>query len=927
MTAGDFAWLGSQWPGITDVLFSDLSATDEPPQVRAPELPALAQLDALHSALPLLRLGWVYLVGPVKRGGVTRRVVLPLVERPVKLRSTDRGRRRAPTLHAEAAGPWDLSGLVSDAEQADRLERDVGLGGDATVLLGLTPDHLVRLRSLSGWVAGVVAAMGAPGADIVVPTDPRTLRTVERPVAVVGFGIHAALDLAALDLRSSLAAWSSRDPDGTALDALYVGDGVRAPGPVAADESPVVGPLVLSPTQERVVHRVRHEPVTVVSGPPGTGKSHTAAAVALDAMSRGERVLMATRSAEAADVLASLLERVPGPDPVLFGGGSRARRLAAGLAEGRRAPAGRTAADRVGPALARATDARAVVDGILVGIDAWERSRQLAAEVPAHRAVAPRWFEPDADLEDARARVERGRARSGRWRWWAGRALRRVQDSAGSSPDASLDLLGVALEAAALRRTASRAVPTVPPARWAELDSAETNLGIVAGEALREAVLARVESGHARAVAALSVALRAGRSQRRRHLRAIDPDWLTHALPLWIGTLGDIEELLPAVPAMFDLVVLDEASQIDQPAAAVALVRARRAVVIGDPRQLRFVSFVADHEVAAAIAASGVAMLADRLDVRRVSAFDLAAGVAPVTLLDEHHRGPPHLIGFSAHRFYSDRLTFATRHPRTEGIDCIDVEVVTGERDETGANPQEVDAVMSCLDQVVARSDADGWTPTVGVATPFRAQAEAILAGIRFSWTTEAIDRFHLRVGTVHAFQGDERDLMVVSLGVGPDGSGLTFLQDPNLFNVLITRARWRMVVLTSCPDPPPGLLRDYLRWSNRPPPAPPAPDADAVPASDSWSSAVADALRTGGADVQERYAVGRWTVDLCVGTGERAVGVECGMHPEGPHAHRRRHLALRRAGWRLVDAYGARFDGDPVAAAVDLAARASSDR
>lgn len=190
MTAGDFAWLGSQWPGITDVLFSDLSATDEPPQVRAPELPALAQLDALHSALPLLRLGWVYLVGPVKRDGVTRRVVLPLVERPVKLRSTDRGRRRAPTFHAEAAGPWDLSGLVSDAEQADRLERDVGLGGDATVLLGLTPDHLVRLRSLSGWVAGVVAAMGAPGADIVVPTDPRTLRTVERPVA-------AAVDLAA----------------------------------------------------------------------------------------------------------------------------------------------------------------------------------------------------------------------------------------------------------------------------------------------------------------------------------------------------------------------------------------------------------------------------------------------------------------------------------------------------------------------------------------------------------------------------------------------------------------------------------------------------------------------------------------------------------------------------------------------------------
>src|SRR5262249_56779024 len=64
----------------------------------------------------------------------------------------------------------------------------------------------------------------------------------------------------------------------------------------------------------------RHGPVAVVSGPPGTGKSHTVAAIAADAVAAGRSVLIATRSAHAADVITHLLERQPGPDAIRFGG-------------------------------------------------------------------------------------------------------------------------------------------------------------------------------------------------------------------------------------------------------------------------------------------------------------------------------------------------------------------------------------------------------------------------------------------------------------------------------------------------------------------------------------------------------------------------------------------------------------------------------
>jgi len=61
---------------------------------------------------------------------------------------------------------------------------------------------------------------------------------------------------------------------------------------------------------------------------------------------------------------------------------------------------------------------------------------------------------------------------------------------------------------------------------------------------------------------------------------------------------------------------------------------------------------------------------------------------------------------------------------------------------------------------------------------------------------------------------------------------------------------------------------------------------------------------------VTTAYPAGRHLVDVCIDDRGRSVGLECGVHPEGPDAHIERHLALRRAGWDLVDAYRSRWDG-----------------
>lgn len=359
---------------------------------------------------------------------------------------------------------------------------------------------------------------------------------------------------------------------------------------------------------------------------------------------------------------------------------------------------------------------------------------------------------------------------------------------------------------------------------------------------------ARLNRSTLPAVAALATPLRSGRAARRDQLGRLDDDRLTRALPLWVGSLPDIDDLLPPIAGFFDLVILDEASSIDQPLAVPALLRARRGVVVGDPHQLRHVSFLSDRRLQDVLDAHGVSarpLLAARLDVRRNSAFDVAAGVAPVLTLDEHFRSDPHLVDFIADRIYGGALKVATRAPSTASRDCVKVVRTEGCRDRSGVVAAEVDWVVRELERLRGLG-----ARSVGVITPFRAQADALEAAVLGRFSTDDLETLDLRVGTVHAFQGNERDVVVASLGIGPDQDSASwrFVEDPHLFTVLVTRARGHLSVLVSGDPPAGGLVAAYLAQADTPPGPPP----NGPPASP-WVEDVAEGLRSGGIPVTAR--------------------------------------------------------------------------
>jgi hypothetical protein len=971
-----FRWLpvGGVW--ALDVATKPAVTYPEPPPAAVPIDrrfgERLAAVDQVRAGERTLRLGWLFVAGRTEdAAGRTRRVFHPLVTMPVRV-------RRPPLSDAQllSTGDPELTELVTDGDvRADLEERIQYGGGGLGEAEAVAPALLARMPKLRAFATEAAAAAGLPATNL-VPADasPDEFTRRDGLVVVAGLAVYARHETGGVGRAVSLRAWADAHGDArgaaarvrTAFHDLY---GLAEPRPRGGDaerdrRSPPAdlgSPFLLTPAQRDAVVRSREMAITLVSGAPGTGKSHTLVAVACDALSRGESVLVAAKSDATVDALLGLLERAPGPDPVVFGSSERRRALAERLASGRLQPHDRTtvtvhrtaaedaAARRddlrrgmaallsaesfltsladpagTGAEAARMARARRVAPALLPG--APDRLDALLAPPGAGvGGLAPPATPPLAgalrrddiasdDVLDEAARLLGTGDPSGGWwsRRTARRALRRLVALAGAAADATREDLATALAAARSARDGAALAEAGGLAfgeRWGELEAAEDRARDAVGRwlAVESRSAARLTRDAMQAVAGLATALRSGRAARRTQLERLSGASLTRPLPLWVGTLADIEDLLPPQPGMFDLVVLDEASSIDQPLAVPALLRARRAVIAGDPRQLRHVTFVSDERMRAVAAAHGVdrePVLAATLDVRRNSAFDVAAGVTSVVALDEHFRSAPHLVEFVARRLYDGEVRVATRAPSTESKDCVTVIRLDGERDDDGVVRAEVERTLVEL----RRLRAEG-ARSVGVVTPFRAQADALERAVLAAFGADDLEAMDLRVGTVHAFQGNERDVVVASLGLGPGAPAASwrFVEDPHLFTVFVTRARRRLTLLTSADPPPGGLVADYLAQVDEPPPRPaPATDVGAR------ARAVATDLRLAGLDATAGYPTGRHVVDVCVATAGRDVAVETAVHPAGPAAHLDRHLALRRAGWRVLEAHASRHPSEP---------------
>jgi predicted DNA helicase len=253
----------------------------------------------------------------------------------------------------------------------------------------------------------------------------------------------------------------------------------------------------------------------------------------------------------------------------------------------------------------------------------------------------------------------------------------------------------------------------------------------------------------------------------------------------------------------YDTVFIDEAAQALEPACWIPITRANRVVLAGDHCQL-------PPTVKSLEAEKGG--LTETL-------FEKCIHRQPDTavMLRTQYRMHTHIMEFSNRQFYqgqldahasvaqSDLHAFNPVFPADLAVEFIDTagcgytEKTFGEGSST-ANPEEGDLLLRHLEHLLrdhVPASPEERPLKIGIISPYRAQINYLKDEVEHSALLhELLNKRHLTVGTVDSFQGQERDVIYISLVRSNEQGEIGFLSDIRRMNVAMTRARKKLVIV-----------------------------------------------------------------------------------------------------------------------------------
>lgn len=258
---------------------------------------------------------------------------------------------------------------------------------------------------------------------------------------------------------------------------------------------------------------------------------------------------------------------------------------------------------------------------------------------------------------------------------------------------------------------------------------------------------------------------------------------LQEIFPIMITTCISAHRLGEPEP-MFDMVIMDEASQCNTAVSLVPIIRGENLMLVGDPQQLSPVILL--DELANRRLRKKY-HVGEEYDYCRNSIYKtyLACdAVSDEVLLSSHYRCHEKIIGFNNRKYYNSRLHICSESREEHPLIYVDVK--NGDSCAKNTAPEEVEQIVR-----YASAHRD---QSIGVITPFVNQRRLI---------EEALGREHLDnvvCGTVHAFQGDEKDVILFSTAITDQTQSGTYewlKNNKELINVATSRARDRLILLS----------------------------------------------------------------------------------------------------------------------------------
>ncbi|MEN9573656.1 MAG: hypothetical protein RL514_1511 [Verrucomicrobiota bacterium] len=651
-------------------------------------------------------------------------------------------------------------------------------------------------------------------------------------------------------------------------------------------------PISLSKQQRNAVVRAWTHEVSYIQGPPGTGKSHTITAIMLAALFLKKRVLLVSHKKPAIDVVFAKLRNFLGPGSVVYASSDTGQRsqmrgelqqwlVNVGTLQGQaqleqmRQQRARyrgkveqlkseldTLEADISKALDREKDYYQLQERLDQNRKAYRKQFNLAgvdsprlsnsADVPlasAALAAVTRWL--DEELPNNEGRLSRVQALQVR-RLFAACSKQFHADSDRLQPSlAATSYLREHLDLTEDHQCASAARERVHDdllrqlrhrfeRKQADQQKAQTEL---VKAHLGAQIIGMLQENNNEVQQFCGMIRHANPTLIAARMEAISFRKLIDTLPLWVGQMRHLGEFLPFEPNLFDLVVVDEASQVNIAEIIPAFYRGSRICVVGDDKQLglnaagvnfgfgvQFEELIWNRHFPPPRSTRYADADERKLLVRKHSILDfirsLPDGKVPKTTLDEHFRSYPQLASFTSQQFYADDggLRLMKEVPRNFELECFGCIEVRGERDpDLKLIQTEVDELMRWLKKLIKQRHfehepifrAHGFDqsrpPTLGVISFLREQRNAILEAVSNEFSPAEVEAFQLLVGTPEEFQGNERDIIFITLGLAGTETRVNHWEERRRFNVATSRAiHYTMLIYGGMPQNA-RLIKSYL--------------------------------------------------------------------------------------------------------------------
>jgi superfamily I DNA and/or RNA helicase len=289
--------------------------------------------------------------------------------------------------------------------------------------------------------------------------------------------------------------------------------------------------------------------------------------------------------------------------------------------------------------------------------------------------------------------------------------------------------------------------------------------------------------------------LRARARERKEKLsKKINYDAVLKAFPVWLVRANDVSRVLPLKKEAFDILIIDEASQCDIPSIIPLIQRAKKVVIVGDVKQLTHLSFIskAFERASKSEVPDNLKHLCQHRDRSILHLVQDHLDPQDRIQLNEHFRSQFPIIAFSNTEFYNERLDILTKRPISVA-EHVQFVKTAGIR-EKGANPLEAKVLLDKIQSIITEEKdlPNALKTSIGILSPFRKQVDYLFEQLAETFKINEIKAHKIIVGTAFTFQGNERDVMLLSLSLDNEalGGSFTFLNRKDVFNVSITRAR-----------------------------------------------------------------------------------------------------------------------------------------